>query len=333
MTKTITFHVGTRRTGTTALQQACLRHRALLEGSGLGYPEAGLVEGAHHGLAGALLEMQPGDPRSPPPPHERIDQVPAWQELVAQIGASPLERFLVSSEEFERLSAPQSVADYLRASLPGVALGVLVYVRRQDSYLESLYQQQVRDFRSRVAEPFGAWLRRPGFIHYDALVDRWERAFGPGSVTLRVYEDEARGGLVEGFLGALGVPADVAAQAKSDPENYLVKSRVSLDARCTEFMRLCNREPIDREHHEIISRCLIDVSARIAKREGRLATRTMELSQRVRLLHDVAESNARLRERFFPAKRALFPAPALDGKDSPLSVNEIVQDLLAAGLF
>ncbi len=183
------LHIGTHKTGTSALQDVLVHNAELLDASGVHYIKAGLSgRRAHHNLSWSLRGM--------------FDLAPSvWDEVRAELGASQSRTNIISSEAFW-FTDPALV----RAELQSVAdVQVVVYLRRQDKYLQSLYKQTVKGGR-RMAFP--QWREQFGFRgDYAKVIDQWGAQFGPEAICLRPYERQGKTiDVIEDFISRLGIP-------------------------------------------------------------------------------------------------------------------------------
>ena len=202
----LVIHIGLRKTGTTFLQQALNRNRAALSECGLLYPDpgAGLQDGggqAHHFLAHALLNWRVR--YTPADSFDRLEyHTAALRELIApHPGTSVL-----SSEDFSRFTEGRIQA--LRALFPGDDLRILVYLRRQDLWLDALYGQALKVGRQPEMKAFLA--RNRDRLDYRGVLRRWGSVFGDDALIVRPYEGFEEGGLWQDFCTALDCPrADV----------------------------------------------------------------------------------------------------------------------------
>lgn len=209
----VLLHAGTHKTGTTSIQAVLSEHRKALRKQGLFYPDAKRFLGgghhAHHRLAHALVGIDP-------------DAAAAAQRFLEHVRstARPNETILFSSEAFYRhVSGVKnwrkvSEEDYwplrtrymsqVAETLSDAAIGVLLFLRRPDSFAESLYHENVT--KSLTKSTFYEWLRRTGpLFHYDAQVAAFSSAFA--SVEVCRYEDAVAKGLVETFFHRIGLSA------------------------------------------------------------------------------------------------------------------------------
>ena len=178
----LTIHIGMNKTGTTALQKALFHNRARLERAGLIYPKSGLGSrsagrGLHYRLSEAFLS---GDSAGP--------EIVA--DMLNEIDASSAGQAIISSEFFVELRDLVPLARALEGRKPRI----LVYLRRHDHWVSSLFSQGIK---SQTAPPWGpsvdAFIRhvRRNISHYyvySNLLDRWAEAFGAQAIAVRVYK-------------------------------------------------------------------------------------------------------------------------------------------------
>jgi hypothetical protein len=144
------IHVGTHKTGTTAIQRFLAANAAVLAARGTHYPRAGRLSESFPGHHNAAFELF-GDPRFDP-------ALGTFAEIVAEIAASRAPRACISSEDLEYLYRRPPLLAAARDALlaAGYRPVIVVYVRAQGDYLESLYAETVK---------FG------GTLGFDAFVD------------------------------------------------------------------------------------------------------------------------------------------------------------------
>lgn len=230
------LHVGTHKTGSTTLQRLLARHRDVLRSNGIVYPDSSSFLGgnrkAHHAFAKALSQ-----PRS----DQEVKAQQFAHHLYAQM--SEHETAILSAESMWRhLRGARTLADLpskdpsafwsrRRAYLETVAnllslfdIEVLVFLRRQDRFVESSYSEVVG--RRMVQESFLSWRReRQSLADYTRQIQLFQSVFP--RVTVFRYEDS--GGRTEHtFQNHLGL--DVLPDAPS--------ARRSPDARVILWMRM-----------------------------------------------------------------------------------------------
>lgn len=185
----LVIHAGVHRTGTTSLQRALAQHRAGLTARGIVYPGA---ETNHQALAWALHRGQSGTAEV--------------QRLVADAREAGARTVVLSGEDF----TIHRDLGWLVPLAARIEIRVVFYLRRQDHWLMSWYNQHVKwpfDARKSRMDP-QAFLAAIGDFHwidYDRLLDRWGTALGDSRIEVGVVERGQVGDVTTDFFDRLGV--------------------------------------------------------------------------------------------------------------------------------
>lgn len=186
------IHAGIHRTGTTALQRVLADNRPGLAAKGIVYP----FRGVHHqDLAWALYEgtMTGADLR-----------VALLQERVPETHT-----VVVSGEDFCVHTDLGWVQDIREA----YDVEVVFYLRRQDVWLASWYNQHVkwpfhREKSESSPKAFLGTLWEYHWLDYQDLLSRWERAVGSEGVHVGVVEEQQTTDVVAHFTQQMGVDVE-----------------------------------------------------------------------------------------------------------------------------
>ncbi len=188
---TIWLHIGSPKTGTTSLQTFLnVNETRLRAEGGLNYMQAGRSHVAHNELAANARIGTTG---------------PLFDAILAEADAQPDAQHVISSE---MLFNPH-VARKLTAAIPKAMQGrtkLICYIRRQDSYLEALYKQFLKN--GRIPPDREAFLAKaPKLIRYWDVIDGYGQVLGPENVVLRPFSPThlAQGDMVMDFADQLGV--------------------------------------------------------------------------------------------------------------------------------
>ena len=206
MTRLI-LHIGSHKTGTTAIQQALYQNRRGLRQAGIVY-ETGrdLLNGpktGHHGVAHALASDGVGDRQALVRFRQRLDTAAKEADLVV-ISAEPFLRHLLpdsggQDRAARRLAYIHRVAGYF----DGFDIEISVYLRRPDRFAVSLYKESLA--RTPMALDFPDYLTaRAEVYHYASRLAPFRQVFD--KVTVRCFEDAAKRGLVPAFFADHGLP-------------------------------------------------------------------------------------------------------------------------------
>lgn len=215
------LHIGTHKTGTTALQLSLDAHRPLLRAHRILYPEASPPphEGiGHQGLARAIME----------PGADAND----WDILARELeGAAADDVAVISSEAFSSLKDKHMPV--LLERLEGHDVEVIVYLRRQDEYLHGIYCTQVIHYGE--SEDFESWRVSSGAdtqLDYRPLLERWGSAFGRDALRVRPYErgQLAGGEIIEDFAEQIGLalPLDMTLQMSQIVNRSVPRNAISM---------------------------------------------------------------------------------------------------------
>lgn len=222
------LHVGTHKTGTTAIQAMLAGLRTGLAARGIAYPDLSPATGGtgqdHNALAHLFIETGP------------LARLRLWRSgRLLRRRARGAETVVLSAEAIVRHNLPQhhpvdaedwfsSHAAYLRrlaGSLHGFDLRPLIYFRRPEDAAVSLYKEALVRGRVAACRPMGEFLAPmlPRF-DYPRQIAVLTECLGPTDAV--GYEAEARRGLLPGFLdriGATGLPLPARGSARPSPGN------------------------------------------------------------------------------------------------------------------
>ena len=302
--KQVVLHVGTWKTGTKALQKFFALNRQELERQGIQYPltaGAPYMEGGNRTYQNRVATSGGADRR------QRL------KALADEVHASTCDTCLVSHENICNL--PQSELLEFVACLSGCEFKIVLYLRRQDSYAESLYNQHVKagaTFPGTFAEHFARYRER---YDYRGMVLKLAAVFGAQSILVRPYEKQQfYGGNI--FADFMHHAFDLELAGRYALPARDQNARLDLDA--LEFKRIINRLDGPKEHKRQIGKQLIryceTVDPRI--REAFQAHGLLSPQQRMQLLQSFAEGNAWIaREYLGREDGALFLEPWPSAED------------------
>lgn len=235
---TYLLHIGSAKTGTSALQRFLSLNAARLARSGVMYPRAGRDGLAHHTLAAAFNPQLVSGAST----LHQARMTAALDALRAETANYP-GTVLLSSEGFQNVDP-----NALRETFPPASTRVVVYLRDQLEYAISAYQQQVqvRDVHESLAG-----YAAPRAVDYDRFLSAWEAAYGREHLVVRAY-DRTRllhGDIVHDFMHCAGLPLPApAAGAPARPA--APELNPSIGGALLEAKRLLNHagipQPVDR---------------------------------------------------------------------------------------
>lgn len=178
---------------------------------------------------------------------------------------------------------------------------IIIVIRRQDTYIESLYNQRLKRWEKRDFETFVAEFPRDNW-HWLENIDIYSNYFGRDNVTVvpfegKVYEGAGMTGFLDGVLKAMGITTRFAF-------NDLPVVNASLAPRVLEVQRVANNQLSQNEAHALADW----FGANIAKKPDD-PHKLMSDDIRRDLVEFYRESNAALCDKYlseFPLAKAYY---------------------------
>lgn len=237
------LHVGSPKTATSSIQSVLKTNRKRLLRNGILVPRTGQTEsGSHRHLVFSLAGI------AVPREAEAADR-----GLAREIAACDAETILISSEFLWSILAKKEAAERVIGQLRSMDLDVtlLVYVRNQPQYFNSLYQHDANFRRRREFAQFVGGARR-NMAKYG--YSRWLGFAETHDIPLivRPFSQEVRDrGVVEDFLvaaGAAGGGYDIAAELRRSVGPFTVAVAQSLMRGIGDGARLSEQQTSDCRH-------------------------------------------------------------------------------------
>jgi hypothetical protein len=332
--KQLILHIGSTKTGSSAIQRFLSENRGALERLGILYPDIGVAGSAHHILAAAI---HPSAWRMHQDSFAGKDRTAYFAGLLNEIARaaaeSPAPRVVLSSEYWwGRFGEPFFAA--CQPLFKSFEVQLLCYIRRQDEWLESTYVQSVKSGESRT---FREWLLRhldhgPGFCHYDRILWQWERLIPAECIHVRVYG--ASGGITDSVADLIQFLGVENRQPLALPAGGSNPSPLPRD---TEMIRLVNRSGLSDGKKRVLRRLLLKNSGKKAAHEAfhyLSADETIELLRRYEA-GNLAVAKKYLRGNNDPLFGHALPAPGAweawrgpTGEECAGRMLELLADLL-----
>lgn len=165
------LHIGTPKTGSTAIQHFLARNFDQLRAQGVNFVREGRKREAHN----LVLQAR------------RAGNIAAvMDKVVAEIESRPEATHILTSEMYFGAGAAQDLADALPDTLRADTR-ILVYLRRQDRFLEALYKQRVKTGRY-LGGALDFARAKLGNGHYLRTLGPYAAAFGQDNIIVRPFE-------------------------------------------------------------------------------------------------------------------------------------------------
>jgi hypothetical protein len=280
----LTFHIGIHRTGTTGLQRNLANNREKLYGLGVAYPfrtnnHQEIAWAIHRGeLAGWGLR-------------DRLEPFRDYGHII------------LSGEDF----CIHKSLDWLGDLKDHYEIDAVIYLRRQDHWLMSWYNQHVKwPFSRRHSkmnpQQFLACLPEFYWLDFDHTVGLWEAALGTDKIAVRVVEKGQVSDVVSDFFALMGIATD-----KIDFDNATHND--SLPIETLEFARrigMIDMKPGRRLH-------VVNFLREVGKTSNYSGKTLYTAAERQGVLDGFAASNSALARRRF-GRDDLFLEAAPDDK-------------------
>lgn len=331
--KKLFIHIGRAKTGTSALQSFLAANRDALSRLGYKYADTAFFCNTHHPLAWSLhkeaFDCSGGRYWRKASMYARLSMSPEeyFAALRDEIEDSPEHSFVISSEEFGVVLDLHLTAPLLARHLEGLAVKFIVYFRRQDDFLQSLYNQAVKGDEERYTGDFWSYVNpilEVGGADCMKVLTPLSESFSDNAISVRVYEKEQlKENIFIDFLDTLGIADSVGFDFPKAPQN------LKLDARFLPVVRELNRIPMAREVRDEILNTLRSKS----EGSGPFADHgILSPRERFELLQRFEESNAIVARRFLGrANGMLFIAPSPDPEQNPVENNiTLIEDAIEA---
>jgi len=173
--KKIFIHIGTPKTGTTALQTFFANHTQVLEKNNIVYPVSGRRRNQHFYLA------------IPQSNNQKLVKE-AWQSLYDELESTQWSTAVISSERFSR-EDPLEVFNACKRF--NAEIHIVVFFRERKALLSSHYRTLIKT-GTRVCCTADAFIpfcfERSDVFNYDALIRRWCDQFGDTNVHVLSYD-------------------------------------------------------------------------------------------------------------------------------------------------
>jgi hypothetical protein len=231
--RNLVLHIGTPKTGSSAIQRFLSTNRHLLEANGFYYPCEGSYyyadESSQSLLAHALLGRRPKYLKR----GTEFTKENCVSDIRRDLQNSGFENAIVSSEHFSHAKTKDEMELIRDAFAPVVSsTKVVIYIRRQDFHIESVYNQCIKT--ALAVESFDEFSKKSGGINHFKYLDMLSEVFGKPNIIVRPFERNQlfHEDIVSDFVNLLGIEIDFAIP-KSTNESISVE-------KC-EIMRLFNR--------------------------------------------------------------------------------------------
>ncbi|MCC5615458.1 hypothetical protein LC605_10330 [Nostoc sp. CHAB 5836] len=231
---TIYLHIGMPKTGTTSLQKVLFNNRDKLLENGYLYPLSGIRHNAkeiedrycHNLLALFFLDFKEKD--------DLLSQFSTWEGLKTEIDSINPKNVIISAEAFtfyDVFYKPETIAK-VKDFLNNYEIKIVIYLRKQDDFLESCYRYMVNIGACRVdiKEFYNEYKH---MFNYYQILENWADIFGYQNIIVRQFDKKnMKNNIFDDFLKAINLLENKA----SFEIDCIEKINVSPSARMTKII-------------------------------------------------------------------------------------------------
>lgn len=307
--KTLYLHIGTPKTGTSSIQEFMCQNREVLKKHGYCYPE--------------LLRRDPGTSMnrnghflvhvvySEDGTRDKALEEEIKQEGLEQVAEcfKQVDNVVLSDEGIWRRLPGHAYAKVLpdlkeEADRRGYQVKIIVYLRRQDEYLISNWNQMVKHrMRSTLTADERIWHvvnKEPGVVKYATQLDSMAKIFGKENLIVRRFDsgDWVNGDIIEDFMNCIGLSVTEEYQPLEKNAN------TGLQGNTTEMKRIINKDTtFTGEEVSYLGSILRSLSYEAGKRYPSSALSQEEIRK---LLEIFKEENDRAAEEYMQDGKPMF---------------------------
>ncbi len=204
----------------------------------------------------------------------------------------------LSGEAYSGYANSSAIAENLRAITKGIETYIIVYLRQQDAFIESLYTQAIHEGESLSFNAFRQQFSAEPF-NWENLLNSYAVFFGKENIIARRYDKSAlpaRDSLIIDF-------ARIANSKALEKHSHAPTSNQSYSRDALEIARLVN-PTLDKAERKKFRRMLQQTSSNLPAKKYAF----LNMENRSVLLANYAESNDRVAKEYFnDPSGSLFP--------------------------
>jgi hypothetical protein len=238
MKKTVYLHIGTFKTGTSAIQNFLARNAETLQRHDFFVPAFDERED-HYVLPLSLLLAHTKIRAVWPPVKKTPDEY--WASLKRQMMESTCSQIIISAETFCDLAHPRAIAQrslfarVLTDTFLDFNVKIVVYLRNMKNYIHSMHSENVKNGGMKVnIATYMTSAIEANSIHINPLLflDFFSDLFGKDSLILKKYEKSnlRNGNIIDDFLSTIHCPLEAMPNLSTDLiVNKSLPSSLSVD--------------------------------------------------------------------------------------------------------
>lgn len=175
---------------------------------------------------------------------------------------------------------------------------IIIYLRRQDDFIESMYTQKIHEGQSFTFDEFSAKFNVTGALDYNRIIEDYSRVFGKENIIIKSYHKAAALDLLHDFGSIIG--------SQSLAELNVQRKNQSYSQQAVALARVCN---LELNHSE--KKRLRKVLQRTLPKDKNHCFSYFSDQQRKDILSRFEHSNTTVAQSYFSqsTSNTLFPFP------------------------
>lgn len=279
-------HIGMPKAASTAIQRSLTHNKQKLMEHARLYPDDAAGRASHISLFHSVVA------------NEDIDHSVAWRNLKKEIENSGCKTVILSCEDFYYLRRFQ--IEFFNNQLihlyKNCRSTVILLLRRQDQWIESIYNQCVKASSVRydrgILDLLADWKHSPFALRIDERLDDWQAAFGSRELIVKNLPAPSSGiDIVTQFYGWTGATGFQPERPASGKKN------ASLSLESLAILRQLNAEDIRGQIRKIILKALIQSDRQRQSMGENMSASLLPDDVRQNLLLAVADGNRTIAEK------------------------------------
>ncbi len=332
--KTLYLHIGTTKTATTSIQKFCAANQAVFESKGYVYPDMPFhyprKSDQRNGLfLGTVYRELSGKRRKDIEEHNYTKGMEILHELFETHDSVVLsEERLWVVLRYKKSNVLQRLIEDSKTH--GYQIKMILYLRRQDIYVESVWNQVVK-MRIELTETLAEYAQRFPYLNYYEAVSTFAAAIGAENITVRRFDEAIRreGGILADFLEQIDLELTDEYKIENSSRNP------GLYGNTAEIKRIINQMDDLTANDASLFRHSLPLSSVTAKKYYPCSEQSPE--ERAALMQKYEASNQALVEEFIGDGRPLFSSdysgdPKRD-PDNPELIPDIIRSAAASDVI
>lgn len=321
--KILYLHIGTPKTATTSIQFFCHQNGKLLEKYGYCYPVFSNTNISETRNGHFLLESFKDRDGKENSTETQLYRKKHFQQIEKLFQS--FDNIILSDEALwhKLCGVKTKLWDELKSQSEegGYQLKVIVYLRRQDTFVESWWNQSIK-MNGRVLDESWEDFIKESYLHIDYAkeIRKIEALIGRENLLVRRFEKRhlKNQDIIDDFLDIIGL--------RYEDEFVRLESarNISLLGNTHEIKRILNQLPmLDREGNDLFKYCLQDISPISGEKYH---SRMFSKKEAENFLEQFEEGNHWIAERYFPEESESLFDNSMATVDKWTKDNDYMQD-------